>query len=153
MKRPFQLFILSASSTAAVAFLVSFALGLRPRANSPIEVADPVRAVPGVFSGRRVEVFNAAGIPGLARSATESLRAGGYDVVYFGTLTRAQESRSIVLDRVGKPDIARAIAARLNIRRVETRIDSTRLVEVTVILAADWPALDSTVTRPPENRR
>jgi hypothetical protein len=126
-----------------LAFLVSFALGLR---STPAitRAADPQRIVPGVSSGRRVEVLNAAGISGLARHATETLRAAGYDVVFFGNASRADQSASLVLDRVGKPELARAVAARLRIDRVETRMDSTRLVEVSVILGADWAGADST---------
>jgi hypothetical protein len=154
MKRVLQTMILALGGGAAIAFLVSFALGLRAPSSTTTRASDPVRIVPDVFSGRRVEVLNAAGITGLARNVTDMLRAAGYDVVYYGTLTRAMETRSVVVDRVGKPDLAQAVAARLNIGRVETRLDSTRLVEVSVILAADFRARDSVATQPvPATRR
>jgi hypothetical protein len=129
-----------------LAFVVSFALGLRSPSVTT-RAADPQRIVPGVFSGRRVEVLNAAGIAGLARQATETLRAAGYDVVFFGNASRLAEPGSRVLDRVGKPELARAVAERLRISRVETRLDSTRLVEVSVILGKDW-LTDDSIPRP-----
>ena len=136
-----------------VSFAVSFGLGLR-RVEAPVEMPDPSRIVPGVFSGKRVEVLNATGTPGLARGATDRLRAAGYDVVYFGNAASLRGTASVVLDRVGKPDIARAVADRLHIERVETRRDSTRLVEVSVILGADWGARpDSLPTTSGETRR
>src|SRR5688572_30365015 len=123
-----------------VAFGVSFVLGLGDDA-TPASLPGVERVVPGLESGRRVEVLNAAGRSGMARTATDKLRAAGYDVVYFGNAGNRTDSLSIVLDRVGKPDLARAVASQLGITRVETAIDSTRLVEVSVVLGVDWPTV------------
>lgn len=87
----------------------------------------------------RVEVLNGAGAAGLARDATHRLRSGGFDVVYFGNASAFGQGRSVVLDRVGDPARARAVAASLGIDSVATAPDSTLLLDVTVILGADWP--------------
>jgi LytR cell envelope-related transcriptional attenuator len=134
MQNVLRTFVTFVVAGFAVAFAISFGLGLR-RPHEETVAADPV---PGVFSGRRVEILNGVSTGGLARDATELLRAAGYDVVYFGNAGKLREPHSIVLDRVGKPELARAIANQLQITRVETRRDSTRLVEVTVILGDDW---------------
>jgi hypothetical protein len=145
MRAALQTIVLIFVGTLALSFVVSFGLGLR-RVEAPSELPNPSRVVPGVFSGKRVEILNAAGTAGLARGATERLRAAGYDVVFFGNASQLRGTTSIVLDRVGKPAIARAVADRLHIERVETRLDSTRLVEVSVILGADWSVPDSLIT-------
>lgn len=87
----------------------------------------------------RVEVLNGAGTTGLARDATHALRADGFDVVFFGNAARFDHARSVVIDRVGNPDPARAVAASLGVDSVTTAMDSSLMLEVTVVLGADWP--------------
>jgi hypothetical protein len=87
----------------------------------------------------RVEVLNGAGKGGLARSATHRLRGDGFDVVFFGNAGRFDHARSTVIDRTGQPERARAVAAALGIDSVLTAIDSSLMLEVTVVLGADWP--------------
>jgi hypothetical protein len=87
----------------------------------------------------RVEVLNGAGVGGLARMATSQLRDHGFDVVFFGNAGRFDHPRSLVLDRTGEPAAARAVAAALAIDSVATDVDASLLLDVTVILGADWP--------------
>lgn len=87
----------------------------------------------------RVEVLNGAGKGGLARMATHRLRADGFDVVFFGNADRFDHAHSTVIDRTGEPDRARAVAASLGIDSVLTARDSSLMLEVTVVLGADWP--------------
>ena len=47
---------------------------------------------------------------------------------------------SVVIDRVGNLDIARAAAARFGITRVISEPDTTLLVEATVVVGVDWRA-------------
>jgi LytR cell envelope-related transcriptional attenuator len=131
-----QFIVLSLALLLVGAFVVSFVLGLGDQSRG-ITVNANTPPVPGINSGRRVEVLNGSGRSGLARQATDRLRAAGFDVVYFGNAAKA-ESTSIALDRMGKLDIAQAVANALGITRTETRRDSTRLVEVSVILGSDW---------------
>jgi hypothetical protein len=122
---------------AVAAFVVSFIAGVRGR----VRAADPsATALDAAGSPRvRIEVLNGAGRAGIAREATERLRDGGFDVVYFGNAREFGRDSSVVIDRVGKDAAARAVAAALGIATVQSSPDSTLLLEVTVILGTDWP--------------
>lgn len=89
----------------------------------------------------KVEVLNATKVRGLARKATFYLRDRGFDVVANGT-SREQRSTTLVLDRSGHPEWA-ALAAKAFNARVESRPDTSRYLDVTVLLGSDWrpPAL------------
>ncbi len=106
----------------------------RPLGHRPVPSADL-----GDGSRVRVEVLNGAGTMGLARDATHALRGHGFDVVFFGNAGRFDHSRSRVIDRIGDPQRARAVAAALGIDSVITAIDSSLMLEVTVVLGDDWP--------------
>lgn len=90
----------------------------------------------------RVEVLNAGGIPAIARNATAVLRDAGFDVVYYGNAGTFDEGESVVMDRVGRMDLAEAVAGVLGILNVESVPDSTRYLEVTVRLGPEWPSAD-----------
>ena len=89
----------------------------------------------------KVEVLNATKVRGLARKATFFLRDRGFDVVSMGT-SKEQRSTTLVLDRSGHSDWALLVAKALN-AKVEVRPDSSRYLDITVLLGADWhpPAL------------
>ena len=132
--------LLAGALLAVVAFLVSFGLGFFAE---PPAATSTATDIPRDFllRGRppRVEVLNGSGRAGLARAATDRLRTDGFDVVFIGNADSAY-TRSIVLDRVGKIDVAQALGTALNIARVETQIDSALLLEATVVLGKDWQA-------------
>ena len=86
----------------------------------------------------RVEVLNASGVPGLARRGTEVLRDGGFDVVSYGNAPGFAPDSSVVLDRVGRMELARSVADAVQIPRVYARPDSNVYVDVTVVLGRDW---------------
>lgn len=86
----------------------------------------------------RVEVLNAAGIPGLARTATRSLRDQGFDVVYFGNARAFHQDSSMVLVRRGEREGAERVARALGMPRVEVRPDSSLYLDVTVVIGRDW---------------
>jgi hypothetical protein len=88
----------------------------------------------------RVEVLNAAGVPGLARAATERLRQQGFDVVYYGNASGFGPDTSRVLDRLGRLDVAVAVADALGVGAVSLAPDTSLYVDVTVVLGRDWPA-------------
>jgi hypothetical protein len=125
---------------AVLAFMASFIFGLgrgndqRPAASVTKTVREPL-AVPD--SRVRIQVLNGSRKTGLARLATDKLRDAGYDVVSLGN-ARAAASQSLVIDRVGKREIAERIAKVLEITRVETRVDTALYLEATVILGSDW---------------
>lgn len=89
----------------------------------------------------KVEVQNATATRGLARRATLYLRDRGFDVVAFGNASEKRDS-TLVLDRSGHPDWAALVAAAMK-AKTESRADSSRYLDVTVLVGADWrpPAL------------
>lgn len=124
-----------------LAFAGSFIFGLRgsraERAPEPDTAAAPRQPVVVRDTRARVEVLNGAGQTGLAKLATQQLRDAGFDVVQFGNAGGIRDT-SEVLDRIGKPAVARSIAEVLGINKVTTAIDTSRYVEATVILGSDW---------------
>jgi hypothetical protein len=93
-----------------------------------------VRAPDGVRI--RVQVLNATRTRGLARRATRYLRDRGFDVVESGTVAEQRDS-TLVLDRSGHPEWAELVGELLG-ARVESRPDSSRYLDVTVLLGASW---------------
>jgi hypothetical protein len=88
----------------------------------------------------RVEVLNASGVPGLAAKGRTMLRDRGFDVVYVGNASGFEPDTSLVLDRVGRMELARSVADEMAIPRVYPRPDSNVFVDVTVVLGKDWVA-------------
>jgi hypothetical protein len=87
----------------------------------------------------RVQVVNASTVRGLARRATQVLRDRGFDVVEAGTGAEQLDS-TVVIDRSGHPDWARRVAAALGGARVDTRPDSSRYLDITVLVGRTWRA-------------
>ena len=85
----------------------------------------------------RVQVLNATSTRGLARRATGFLRDRGFDVVDVGT-SRESRDTTLVLDRSGNPALAQLVARALNGAPVESRPDSSRYLDVTVLVGRDW---------------
>ena len=88
----------------------------------------------------RVQVVNTTRTRALARRATQLLRDQGFDVVEFGTGGPARDT-TLVLDRSGHPAWAATIAQILGpAARAEARPDSSRYLDVTVLLGSAWRA-------------
>ncbi len=85
----------------------------------------------------RVQVLNTTRTRGLARRATRLLRDQGFDVVEMGT-TSPMIDTTLVLDRSGHPEWAAAVAAVITPSRALTRRDSSRYLDVTVLLGRTW---------------
>ena len=104
---------------------------------------DRLRDPSAVWSGERerVEVYNAGGVSGMAREATGVLRDAGFDLVTFGNAAVFDSLRpSEVVDRVGRADMAQAVAATLGIDNVQSEPDPNLYVDVTVVLGRKWSA-------------
>lgn len=86
----------------------------------------------------RVEVRNAGGVAGLAREVTDLLRDDGFDVVQWGNAGSFDRDSTVVIDRVGREELAEGVANALGIRNVLTEPDSNLFVDVTVLLGRDW---------------
>jgi hypothetical protein len=143
--------LLVAGLVASMAMGISSGGAEQP--STPEEVPDlpAAKAAPG--ERVRVEVLNAAGVPGLARTVTRALRERGFDVVYFGNARGFSPDTTLVIDRVGREEVARDVAAALEVENVRSLPDSTLLLEVTVVVGRDWPGAtestaDSSVSEP-----
>jgi hypothetical protein len=93
-------------------------------------------AVPSMNDRVTVEVLNASGRPGLARTATRVLRRQGLDVVFLGNAS-AVDSTDVVV-RTGKTGAGERVRAALGQGRLRTTADPTRHVDVSVILGPDF---------------
>jgi hypothetical protein len=99
---------------------------------------DVVRAPAGVRI--RVEVVNTTGIRGLGRRATRVLRDRGFDVVEVKSGGPRRDT-TLVLDRSMHPEWATSVARVLGAgARSESRPDSSRYLDVTVLLGSSWRA-------------
>jgi hypothetical protein len=85
----------------------------------------------------RVEVINTTRTRGLGRRAMFALRDAGFDVVRLTTDTLQRDS-TLVLDRSAHPEWAQLVTRALGAGRVESRPDSSRYLDVSVLLGADW---------------
>ncbi|HJS44555.1 MAG TPA: LytR C-terminal domain-containing protein [Gemmatimonadales bacterium] len=87
-----------------------------------------------------VEVLNANGRVGDARIGTRLLRRAGIDVVYYGNAsvpdTGLDFTRIIV--RRGSVDRGERVRSALGGGRVQIDLDSNRLLDVSVLLGADF---------------
>lgn len=85
----------------------------------------------------RVEVLNATGVRGLARRATTRLRDFGFDVVSSGNAPARLDSTTVLV-RTDRMDWGTLAAKALGGARVEARPDTSRYVDLTILLGADW---------------
>jgi len=97
--------------------------------------------VPGE-GGRRVtvEVLNASGRSGLARSGVRVLRQAGIDVVSFGNAPAAVgtlDSTRIVVRRPAA-GVGDQVRRALGLGQVIVRADTTKLLDASVFLGADF---------------
>jgi len=87
-----------------------------------------------------VEVLNASGRAGDARVGTRVLRREGIDVVYFGNAPAEEgtiDSTRIIVRR-GSAKVGERVRAALGLGRVEIALDSSKLLDVSVLLGADF---------------
>ena len=85
----------------------------------------------------RVQVLNATATRGLAQRATDHLRDKGFDVVEIGT-NREKMDSTLVLDRSNHPEWAKRVAAAMGGATVLSRPDTSRYLDVTVLIGASW---------------
>jgi hypothetical protein len=85
-----------------------------------------------------VEVLNANGRAGDARTGTRVLRQAGIDVVYFGNAPDAGLDSTRIIVRRGAASVGARVRAALGVGRVEVQLDSSRLLDASVLLGADF---------------
>lgn len=86
-----------------------------------------------------VEVINATKVRGLAQRAARALRDQGFDVVSTGT-NKEQFDSTTVLARTGHRDWAERAAKAMGGGAVLMRPDSSRDVDLTVLIGSTWRA-------------
>jgi hypothetical protein len=97
---------------------------------------DVVRAPAGVRI--RVEVVNTTGVRGLGMRATRLLRDRGFDVVELHSGLPRRDT-TLVLDRSAHPEWANTVAKVVGpAARAEARPDTSRYLDVTVLLGTAW---------------
>ena len=102
------------------------------------------RTIPGDRAGTiTVEVLNANGRAGDARVGTRLLRREGIDVVYFGNADGAPLDSTTIIVRRGSAAVGEKVRKALGRGRVEVQLDSTKLLDVSVLLGADFAAAGS----------
>ncbi|MFH1282541.1 MAG: LCP family protein [bacterium] len=89
----------------------------------------------------KIEVFNASNYEGLAKDVTDLLRGDGFDVVSWGNYA-VKQNRTIVVDRTGNVAPAQYIAELINSSEVISRIDLSRMVDVSLILGKNYKLKD-----------
>ena len=85
-----------------------------------------------------VEVLNANGRSGDARVGTRLLRRAGIDVVYFGNADESTLDTTRIIVRRGSARVGEQVRAALGQGRVEIQLDSAKLLDVSVLLGADF---------------
>jgi hypothetical protein len=132
---------LIAGGLAAVVIVATAALARRGRSEPVEQSTTPIRVTGGVRAPDgarvRVQVLNGTKTRGLARRATMLLRDRGFDVVEMGTITSGRDT-TVVLDLSGHPDWANSIAKLFPPARVETRADSSRYLDIAIVLGTAW---------------
>ena len=111
---------------------------VRERGAAATATARPSRVVPDSVR-IKVEVVNATDTRGLGRLATAWLRDKGFDVV--STITAPEKERrdsSLVLDRSGHAAWAALAADAIGGARVESRPDSLRYLDLTILVGRSW---------------
>jgi hypothetical protein len=86
----------------------------------------------------RVEVLNAGGVAGVARDVRDVLIDDGFDVVQWGNASSFDRDSTVVVDRVGREELAEAVANALGIRNVLLEPDPDLFVDVSVLVGRDW---------------
>ena len=112
-----------------------------PKASRPAQSTSSPLAEPKWVTGTRitVEVINATKVRGLAQRAARALRDQGFDVVSTGT-NKEQFDSTQVLARTGHRDWAARAAKAMGGGAVLMRPDSSRDVDLTVLIGAAWRA-------------
>ena len=104
------------------------------------------RTIPGDRAAAiTVEVLNANGRAGDARVGTRLLRRAGIDVVYFGNAGDVTLDSTRIIVRRGAAAVGEKVRQALGRGRVEVQLDSTKLLDVSVLLGADFSAPGSSL--------
>lgn len=132
-----SLIVIGAAAVALIAWLSRDEPVAVERPVGDARHADSILAAAGPRP--RVEVLNAAGVPGLARQATEQLRDRGVDVVFFGNASDFDQDSTVVIARTADPAAARRVARALGVDSLVVEPDPALYLDATVRLGRNWP--------------
>jgi LytR cell envelope-related transcriptional attenuator len=112
------------------------------------------RAVGDLGDIIQVDVRNGCGVTGLAARMTDYLRDYGFDVVEAGNYTSFAEPSSFVLDRVGNPRAAEALARAVGLGSEQVRedIQPDYFFDATIVMGADYASMHPFVDENQEGR-
>ncbi len=132
-----KILIATGSALLVVVLSASAVVAHARRAPTPLlaALADVPRAPEGARI--RVQVLNTTKTNGLARRATRLLRDRGCDVVEIGTVGPTIDT-TVVLDLSGHPAWADAAAKVMAPARTRVRADSSRYLDITVLIGSTW---------------
>jgi hypothetical protein len=132
-----KILIASGSALLVVVLSASAVVAHARRAPTPLlaALAEAPRAPAGARI--RVQVLNTTKTRGLARRATRLLRDRGFDVVEIGTVGPTIDT-TVVLDLSGHPTWADAAAKVMAPARTRVRADSSRYLDITVLIGSTW---------------
>ncbi len=105
--------------------------------NLPLPAADRSRKLSRIITA---EVWNASGKSGIARDTTRYLRERNVDVVRYGNYG-VRRTHTQVISRRGDrtaEQAAREIAVMLGCRNISTDIDTSRMVDINVVIGEDF---------------
>jgi hypothetical protein len=111
-------------------------LGVRYVLDRPEQVEGHAFAIPDSENRIVAEVLNGTDVNGLARVGARVLRQAGIDVVYFGGTTKTDSTTIIV--RRGDRARGEAVRKAMGVGRIREQRDTTRHVDVSVILGPDF---------------
>jgi anionic cell wall polymer biosynthesis LytR-Cps2A-Psr (LCP) family protein len=86
----------------------------------------------------KMAILNGSGNPGQAQNLRNYFIEYGFNVVHYGNALRNDYETTMVVDRIGRPGLAKRIADIINCKEVYTKIDDTLLVDVTIIIGNDF---------------
>jgi hypothetical protein len=131
--------ILIASGSALLVVVLSASAVVAHARCAPTPLLAALAEAPRAPAGARirVQVLNTTKTKGLARRATRLLRDRGFDVVEIGTVGPTIDT-TVVLDLSGHPTWADAAAKVMAPARTRGRADSSRYLDITVLIGSTW---------------
>ena len=131
--------ILIATGSALLVVVLSASAVVAHARRAPTPLLAALAEVPHAPEGERirVQVLNTTKTNGLARRATRLLRDRGFDVVEIGTVGPTIDT-TVVLDLSGHPAWADAAAKVMAPARTRVRADSSRYLDITVLIGSTW---------------
>jgi len=107
---------------------------------APAVLASPVQASAEAMMAEaaRVQVLNGSGVPGLAGTTTEWLRAKNVNVVDPGNADRTDYASTVIIDYTNKPNTSLWLAKLFGVSNVVAGNNPNSPVDVAVIVGQDW---------------